>query len=177
MFKEKKNKQEKSNQPSRPPNSGPRGRCFRRRRRSAVAARGPLGHGRHSGPALRRPRRQRRGQSAPSMSGPRRRPARPLSSVTSRDATPPGRRAPGHAQAAGTEVGVGNLPETDGGKHPGRRVPLAAKPPRDRQEAGAARGESNSRQKDAAREGKVRAGATLRGSRFTRGHREPPPLS
>lgn len=67
--------------------------------------------------------------------------------------TPPGRGVPGHPQAAGTEVGAGNLPEPDGGEaHPGRRVPLAAEPPRDRQEAGAARGESKSRQKDTARE-------------------------
>ncbi|MEJ1276840.1 hypothetical protein NN561_007751 [Cricetulus griseus] len=111
------------------------------------------------------------------MSGPRRRPARPLSSVTSRDAdstrtqgtgTPAGRRH----RSRGSESSGDRWVK----KHPGRRVPLAAKPPRDRQEAGAARGESNFRQKDAAREGKLQAGATLRGSRLTRGHREPPPL-
>lgn len=64
--------------------------------------------------------------------------------------TPPGRGVPGHPQAAGTEVGAGNLLETDGGKlTPGGASPS---PPSDRQEAEAARGESKSRQKDAARE-------------------------
>lgn len=140
--------------PRRPPNSGPRGRCFRRRRRSAVAARGPLGHGRHSGPELRRPRRQRRGRSAPSMSGPRRRPARPLGSATPRGATSTRTLGTGAPAGRGPRSrGRDSSGERRGEEHPGRRVPLAAKPPRDRQEAGAARGDSNSRQEDAVREG------------------------
>lgn len=135
------------------PKLGSPGTLFGRRRRSAVAARGPLGHGRHSGPVLRRPRRQHRGQSEPSMSGPRRRPGRSLSSATSwgADST--------RTRGTGTPAGRGHRSrgrESSGDRwgeaHPGRRVPLAAEPPRDRQEAGAARGESKSRQEDAARE-------------------------
>lgn len=87
------------------------------------------------------------------MSGPRRRPGRPLSSATSWGAdstrtrgtgTPAGR---GHRSRGRKSSGARR-----GEAHPGRRVPLAAEPPRDRQEAGAARGESKSRQKDTARE-------------------------
>lgn len=101
-------------QPSCPPNSGPGGRCFRQRRRSAIAACGPLGHGRHSAPA-----------QAPKAAARRPR-ARP----------PPGRWVPGHPQAAGTEVGAGTLQETGVGKKksraarpPRHQAPLAARPP------------------------------------------------
>lgn len=86
------------------------------------------------------------------MSVPRRRHGRPLSSATSwgADST--------RSRGTGTPAGRGHRSrgrKSSGdrwGAHPGRRVPLAAEPPCDRQEAGAARGESKSRQKDAARE-------------------------
>lgn len=113
-------------QPSRPPNSGPRGRCFRRRRRSAVAARGPLGHGRHLGPALR-------GPGGRIEAGPRRPcPARaeaargPLVLRLLGAKSPPGRGTPGHPQVAGTKSGQEIFRGSRGEKKP----PRAARPPR-----------------------------------------------
>ena len=123
----KKKKSNEPPQPSRPPNSGPRGRCFRRRRRSAVAARGPLGHVRHLGPALR-------GPGGRVEAGPRRPcPARaeaargPLVLRLLGAQTPPGRGTPGHPQVADTKSGQEIFRGPRGEKnHPRRRVPLAA---------------------------------------------------
>lgn len=124
-MKTKKKKSSESPQPSRPPNSGPRGRCFRRRRRSAVAARGPLGHGRHLGPALR-------GPGGRVEAGPRRPcPARadaargPLVPRLLGAQTPPGRGTPGHPQIAGTKSG-----QESSGDRAGEKTPRAARPPR-----------------------------------------------
>lgn len=119
-----KKKSNESPQPWRPPNSGSRGRCFRRRRRSAVAARGPLGHGRHLGPALRGP--GGRVQAGPRRPCPARADAArgPLVPRLLGAQTPPGRGIPGHPQVAGTKSGQ----EIFRGPRRGKNSPGGASP-------------------------------------------------